>query len=89
MIALFFLLYVSILLALLYVLISINYNIKKIISILKEDMCPNTFRHSFNSLNESNPFLNSGYISPLSSSLPSLPPFSPRSSDGLLFDSHI
>lgn len=65
---------------------SINENIKSIISILKEDMCPNTFRHSFNSFKESRSFIDTGYISPLSCSLPSLPSYSPRSSDGLIFD---
>jgi hypothetical protein len=65
---------------------SINENIKSIVYILKEDMCPNTFRHSFNSFNEPRPFIDTGNISPLSFSLPSLTSYSPRSSDGLIFD---
>lgn len=100
MIELFFLIYLSLIqtVTLLCVakydvvvkLNSINENIKSIISILKEDMCPNTFRHSFNSFKESRSFtrsfIDTGYVSPLSCSLPSLPSYSPRSSDGLIFD---
>lgn len=96
MIELFFLIYLSLIqtVTLLCVakydvvvkLNSINENIKSIISILKEDMCPNTFRHSFNSFKESRSLIDTGYDSPLSCSLPSLPSYSPRSSDGLIFD---